>query len=140
MRRIHGTDAAMKVARASFLASFEATSNVLAGKVYGLPISGTMAHFYITCFPNEIGAFRAFAATYPEHTVLLLVEPILQAGHLVAPLPDLAAVRARHTQEMARLPEAYQRLLAGETYPVRLSAALTTQQQECETALRQQAL
>ena len=62
----------MKVARASYLAGFDATSNVLAGQVYDMPISGTMAHAYVLCFAEEIEAFRAFAATYPQHTVLLI--------------------------------------------------------------------
>ena len=47
MRRMHGTDAAMKGARALYLAGADATSNVLAGHVYGIPVSGTMAHSYI---------------------------------------------------------------------------------------------
>ena len=72
LRRTHGTDAGMKVARASYLAGFDSTSNVLAGQVYDIPIAGTMAHSYVLCFPEEIEAFRAFAATYPQHTVLLI--------------------------------------------------------------------
>ena len=72
LRRTHGTDAGMKVARASYLAGFDATSNVLAGHVYDIPIAGTMAHSYILCFPEEIEAFRAYAATYPQQTVLLI--------------------------------------------------------------------
>jgi nicotinate phosphoribosyltransferase len=60
------------VARASYLAGFDATSNVLAGHVYGIPISGTMAHSYVSSFTDELDAFRAFAATYPQHTVLLI--------------------------------------------------------------------
>jgi nicotinate phosphoribosyltransferase len=72
LRRTHGTDAAMKVARASYLAGFDSTSNVLAGQRYGIPIAGTMAHSYITSFPHEIDAFRAFAQTFPQQTVLLI--------------------------------------------------------------------
>jgi len=72
LRRTHGTDAGMKVARASFIAGFSGTSNVLAGKIYGIPIYGTMAHSFVTSFENEIDAFRAFARTFPENTVLLV--------------------------------------------------------------------
>lgn len=72
LRRTHGTDAALKVARASYLAGFDATSNVLAGQVYDIPISGTMAHSYVQSFTDELEAFRAFAASYPQHTVLLI--------------------------------------------------------------------
>ena len=72
LRRTHGFDAGMKAARASHIAGFAATSNTLAGLRLGIPISGTMAHSYITAFRDEIEAFRAFARTHPEDTVLLI--------------------------------------------------------------------
>lgn len=71
-RRMHGTDAGMKAARAFHIAGVAATSNVLAGRVYGLPVTGTMAHSYIQAHDGgELDAFRAFADLYPE-TVLLV--------------------------------------------------------------------
>jgi len=72
LRRTQGTDAGLKVARASFIGGFEGTSNVLAGKIYGIPIFGTMAHSFISCFEREIEAFRAFAQAFPENTILLV--------------------------------------------------------------------
>lgn len=72
LRRTHGVDAGMKVARASFIGGFTGTSNVLAGKTYGIPIFGTMAHSFITSFEQEIDAFRAFARTFPDNVVLLV--------------------------------------------------------------------
>lgn len=72
LRRTQGTDAAMKVARASYIAGFDGSSNVLAEKIYNIPASGTMAHSFITSFEEEIDAFRAFAETFPENTVLLI--------------------------------------------------------------------
>jgi nicotinate phosphoribosyltransferase len=72
LRRTQGVDAAMKVARASYIAGFVGSSNVLAEKVYGIPASGTMAHSFITSFVDEIDAFRAFAETFPNNTVLLI--------------------------------------------------------------------
>jgi nicotinate phosphoribosyltransferase len=72
LRRTQGTDAGLKVARASFLAGFLGTSNVLAGKTYGLPVFGTMAHSYITSFANEIDAFRVFSQVFPRSTTLLI--------------------------------------------------------------------
>jgi nicotinate phosphoribosyltransferase len=72
LRRTQGEDAGMKVARNTWLAGFAGTSNVLAGKVYGIPISGTMAHSFITAFDSEIEAFRAFADTYPNRSVFLI--------------------------------------------------------------------
>jgi nicotinate phosphoribosyltransferase len=72
LRRTQGTDAGLKAARASFLAGFLGTSNVLAGKLYGIPIFGTMAHSYITSFTKEIEAFRVFAQVFPKITTLLI--------------------------------------------------------------------
>lgn len=72
LRRTQGTDAAMKVARASYIAGFNGSSNVLAEKIYDIPASGTMAHSFITSFEEEIDAFRAFAQTFPKNTVLLI--------------------------------------------------------------------
>ncbi|MBE0618113.1 MAG: nicotinate phosphoribosyltransferase [Proteobacteria bacterium] len=72
LRRTQGVDAGLKVARASYLAGFGGTSNVLAGKRYGIPVAGTMAHSFVTSFPDETEAFRAFAETFPENTVLLI--------------------------------------------------------------------
>jgi len=71
LRRIHGADAGLKAARAFHIAGVAATSNVLAGKVYGVPIGGTMAHSYIQEHDSEMDAFRAFTRLYPD-TVLLV--------------------------------------------------------------------
>ena len=72
LRRTQGTDAGMKVARSTYIAGFAATSNVLAGKAYGIPISGTMAHSFVQAFPDEQTAFRAYAAAFPDSSVFLI--------------------------------------------------------------------
>ncbi len=72
LRRTHGLDAGVKVARASYLAGFVSTSNVLAGKLYGIPFSGTMAHSFIQTFDDEEAAFAAYAETFPNETALLI--------------------------------------------------------------------
>lgn len=72
LRRTHGIDAGMKVARASYLAGFAGTSNVMAGKNFGIPIVGTMAHSFVMTFEREIDAFRAYAASFPRATILLI--------------------------------------------------------------------
>ena len=71
-RRDHGADAAMKVARCSYLAGCAGTSNVLAGMAYGIPVSGTMAHSYVMSFDDELEAFRTYARHFPEHCLLLI--------------------------------------------------------------------
>ena len=72
LRREHGVDAGMKVARSSYIAGCHGTSNVLAGLAYGIPIFGTMAHSFIMSYENEIDAFRAFARTFPNKSTLLI--------------------------------------------------------------------
>lgn len=70
-RRAHGTDAALKVARASYLAGASGTSNVLAGERYGIPVFGTMGHSYIQAHEDETVAFEAFARLNPRTTLLV---------------------------------------------------------------------
>jgi nicotinate phosphoribosyltransferase len=72
LRRTHGHYAGIKVARCTYLSGFSGTSNVLAGKIYDIPISGTMAHSYVTAFDSELAAFFAFSETFPQNTVLLI--------------------------------------------------------------------
>ena len=71
LRRLHGTDAGMKAARACFIAGVGATSNVLAGAVYGIPVTGTMAHTYVEAHDSELDAFRAFVSLYPDSILLV---------------------------------------------------------------------
>jgi nicotinate phosphoribosyltransferase len=72
LRRTHRAGAGMRAARSSWLAGFDSTSNVLAGKELGIPIAGTMAHSYVEAFEDELAAFRAFARAYPDRSILLV--------------------------------------------------------------------
>lgn len=71
-RRTQGVDAAMAVARTTAMVGFVATSNVEAGRRYGIPVTGTMAHSYIEAFPSEKEAFAAFATDHPTRTTFLV--------------------------------------------------------------------
>lgn len=70
-RRTHGIDAALKAARAFYISGVAATSNVLAGMEFGVPVAGTMAHSYIQAHRDEAEAFRAFAKLYPDSVLLV---------------------------------------------------------------------
>ncbi len=72
LRRTHGLEAGMAVARQSAIAGFTATSNVEAARRYKLTAAGTMAHSYIEAFEDEIDAFRAFAQDFPTRTTFLV--------------------------------------------------------------------
>jgi nicotinate phosphoribosyltransferase len=97
LRRMHGADAGMKAARAFHIAGVNATSNVLAGLLYGIPVSGTMAHSYVQSHDDELQAFRAFARTWPD-TVLLVdtwdtIDGVHNVVRLAAELGDDFHVR-----------------------------------------------
>ena len=85
-RRIHGIDAAVNGARAFAIAGVSATSNLLAGREWGLPVVGTMAHAYVQSFASEAEAFRAFARHYPDTTLLVDTYDTLEGVHRVIDL------------------------------------------------------
>lgn len=71
-RRAHGPAAAVHAARAAYIAGCAATSNVEAGRRYGIPVSGTMAHSWVMGFADEIDAFRQYMAIFGGHSTLLI--------------------------------------------------------------------
>jgi nicotinate phosphoribosyltransferase len=72
MRRTHGIEAGLAVARLSSMVGFAATSNVEAARRYGIAAAGTMAHSYVEAFNSERQAFTAFAQDFPNRTTFLV--------------------------------------------------------------------
>jgi len=72
LRRAHGPDGGVSGARAAYIGGCSATSNVLAGAVYGIPVAGTHAHSWVMSFGSELEAFRAFGRQFPKRCVMLV--------------------------------------------------------------------
>ena len=72
LRRAQGFDGALSASRAAYVGGVEATSNLEAAKIYGIPTCGTMSHAWVMSFPSEEAAFEAYASVYPESCVLAI--------------------------------------------------------------------
>ncbi|MEN8116343.1 MAG: nicotinate phosphoribosyltransferase [Bacteroidota bacterium] len=98
LRRAQGFGA-LHASRAACIGGAESTSNVLAGKIFGIPVSGTMAHSWVQSFDNELDSFRSFAKIHPDNTVLLVdTYDTLKSG-----VPNAIKVAKKMEEEGQRL-------------------------------------
>jgi nicotinate phosphoribosyltransferase len=93
MRRAHGAEAGLLAARAAYVAGFTGTATVQAGQLFGIPVSGTMAHSFVQAHDSEEQAFENFAIANPGNVVLLIDTYDTEAGaektvHLAARLRE----------------------------------------------------
>ncbi|MEL7163517.1 MAG: nicotinate phosphoribosyltransferase, partial [Bacteroidota bacterium] len=72
LRRAQGIDGGLTASRAAYLGGCDASSNVWAGRYYGIPVKGTHAHSWVMVFPREIEAFAAYAAALPNNCIFLV--------------------------------------------------------------------
>lgn len=93
-RRAQGPDSALYGTRAAVIGGASSTSDVLAAKKFHIPTAGTMAHSWIEAFPDELSAFRKWAALYPDNAALLVdTYDVLQSGvpHAIQVFQELQA-------------------------------------------------
>jgi len=85
LRRSHMPMAGIAAARAAYIAGFDGTSDIEAGRLFGIPVFGTMAHSYVMAFGDEEESFRAFVKSFPNSALLLIdTYDTLDAAKLVA--------------------------------------------------------
>ncbi len=115
LRRAQGPDGGLSGSRAAYIGGADSTSNVLAGKIFGIPVRGTHAHSWVMSFGDELEAFRAYAACYPDPILLVDTYDTLTSG-----LPNAVKV-FQELRAAGRTPRAAVRLDSGDL--ARLSKA-----------------
>ncbi len=114
-RRTQGAEASNKLARAAYMVGFAGTSNVLAGKMYGIPVFGTMAHSFIEAFESEEGALRAYARSFPDTSTFLVDTYDTPGGVEKAAVVASAMASEGHSLQAIRLDSGDLLELAGES-------------------------
>jgi nicotinate phosphoribosyltransferase len=121
-RRAHGPEAGVRAARAACVGGCDATSNVLAGALYDLPLAGTAAHSWTQVFPSERRSFEALLETFPDTAILLVdtYDPLvgaeiaatlkmkvpgvrLDSGDLLEKSRDVREILNRHGRQDTRI-------------------------------------
>jgi nicotinate phosphoribosyltransferase len=125
LRRAQGADGALTASRAAYIGGCAGTSNVLAGKEFGIPVRGTHAHSWVLSFDSEVEAFRVWSETMPNESVFLVdtfetmrgVQHAIDAGRgLNAAGHDLQGIRL-DSGDLAYLSVEARRALDGAGFP-----------------------
>ncbi len=146
LRRAQGIDGALAASRAAYVGGCAATSNVLAAKLFGIPVRGTHAHSWVMSFDDEREAFAAYAAAMPNNCVFLVdtyetrrgVERAIEAGRaLRARGHEMAGVRL-DSGDLAFLSNEARRLLDAAGFPKATVVATNDLDEQLIASLKQQ--
>jgi len=125
LRRAQGIDGALSASRAAYVGGVHGTSNVLAGRLHGMPVKGTHAHAWVMVFEDEAESFARYAAAMPNNCVFLVdtydtlrgVERAISVGHrLRAQGHELVGIRL-DSGDLAALSIGARKLLDGAGFP-----------------------
>jgi len=125
MRRAQGIDGAISASRAAYIGGCTATSDVIAGKLFDIPVRGTHAHSWIMAFDDEEKAFETFAKVLPKHCIMLIdtydsldgVKRAIKVGHqLRAKGFELSGVRL-DSGDLTKLSIEVRKILDQEGFP-----------------------
>ncbi|MES2695918.1 MAG: nicotinate phosphoribosyltransferase [Verrucomicrobiota bacterium] len=146
LRRAQGVDGALAASRAAYIGGCAATSNVLAGQLFGIPVRGTHAHSWVMSFDEEMESFRAYAEAMPNNCVFLVdtydtlkgVERAIEAGKwLRTQGHEMAGIRL-DSGDLAYLSIAARRLLDEAGFPKAVIVASNDLDEHIIASLKQQ--
>lgn len=146
LRRAQGVDGGLAASRAAFVGGCDATSNVLAGRLFDIPVRGTHAHSWVTAFADEPAAFRAYAGALPNNCILLVdtydtlegVREAVRVGReLRARGHELAGVRL-DSGDLAYLSIEARKILDAGGFPGAIIVASNELDEHVITSLKQQ--
>lgn len=147
LRRAQGPDGGLSAARAACVGGIRATSNVLAGKTFSIPVKGTHAHSWIMAFPDELTSFRKYAEVFPDNCILLVdtydtlksgvPNAIAVAGELRALGHELAGVRI-DSGDLAYLSRETRRMLDDAGFPQAKIVASNELDEHVITSIREE--
>lgn len=146
LRRAQGFDGGLGASRAAYLGGCDATSNVLAGRRYGIPVRGTHAHSWVQAFGDETRAFSAYAQAFPDDSVFLVdtydtIEGVRQAIHVARQMRanghELAGIRL-DSGDLAYLSREARAVLDEAGFPKTRIVASNDLEENLITSLKQQ--
>ena len=146
LRKAQGIDGGVSAARAAYIGGCSGTSNVLAGQLFGIPVSGTHAHGWVMAFDDEIDAFDAYAAALPDNCIFLVdtydtlegIDNAIRAGHRLRERGhEMAGIRL-DSGDLSELSKTARRMLDAAGFPEAKIAASSSLDEKVVAELKRE--